>query len=437
MSWAGVGQGILDAFQGGPNAAEAQRTRIAQEKEALRQSQFEHDNAIAEMVSGGTLNPVFNGMVKRTTSSGPSAFQADAPIPGVPSAGGVPSQEHSYYDKADPSRVITHKTATGHTLQFEHVSPAEQLMSQFKAQAPLRQAMGQEADVTAARQGAEKRANAQADLEANGVPVGDEIADLVGLRHGQKLLPQQYDDLVRAAGSLLNYKSEAAKRAQPPPKKVAHSEVIKDDSGKSVQVTIFEDGTVEEKPLTAKGTVTAPKAEPGAATEFQKWRMNQGDKGQTASQAYQRATAWQTKIDKMQADKDKLAAENTALGEEMKTLGEQITPTPSTMMGVHVPGTGQTFPQKSAKERIKARARMNQIQEKITRNNELFKGIHSRQQSALTIKNAVMEANGIEQPSPNAAKTATQADVERYAQQFHMTPEAAAAAFKQDGIEVQ
>lgn len=439
MSWAGVGQGILDAFQGGPLAADAARTRIAQQKQNLQESAEAHDADIAKLVADGTLNPSYNGMVKRSVSSGPSAYQADAPIPGVPGAGGVPSQDLSYFDKADPARMVTHKTATGHTLQFERASPADQLMAQFKANAPVRQAAfqeeGSQASQTAARQGEDKRGEYLKNLEAEGLPISDTLADLMGQKRGQKVLPGNLDDFMRAGAQVERANTAAAK----PTKKVAHSEVVKDDSGKSVQVTTFEDGTVDEHPLKAVGTSAKPPAGQ-ELTPYQKFEMDRANK----TDANNRVKTWQDKIDKIQGDQDKIVGENTAAGQRVTEIQQQLDAKNGGLFGTGL----DAGPAIKGKDRIKLQTEQGALRAKIQGNAAKHTELESRKQGHARIKAAIMGTNGLtdEGGTPataaapqagNAPKTASQAQVAAYAQKFGMTPEAAAAAFKQDGIEVQ
>lgn len=128
----GLFQNIAQAFS--PGGAQGYRSREADidyEKQltasrkqlADQQAEDFHVRSLHDLMDQGALPVGPGGVVKRTmhNAGNPSmGTMASGDIPGMPALpAGVGPTNGTLIDKADPSRVITHKSPDGQVFQFE------------------------------------------------------------------------------------------------------------------------------------------------------------------------------------------------------------------------------------------------------------------------------------------------------------------------------
>jgi len=271
--------------------------------------------------------------------------------------GGLVQNDDGTVRRADPSRLAKHKTAKGETVMGELYTPeeqigkqAERLMKQFQAEAEIRGAQNTEAvnfegQKATARKNAETAADAQA-REQNGIPIPAELDKVfpgISLggrarpaaaapmsetsspgtfagREQRKVLPTELDDLIRSAGSFSNYQSQIEQRGQPKARTIKSTDKIEDKStGKVTQVITYDDGTIEEKPLSA----TVAKEKPGGAggiTAYQQLQLQERAENKKAATL----NSWQSKLDKIQQDQDAIVKETEAASSEYEDLQTQL-----------------------------------------------------------------------------------------------------------------
>ncbi len=416
--------GFFDALMNGlpSNPVRRQREATATGTEQQnRQSAEKFDmDLFNHMEQIGAL-PVVGGMVKSPM------YDTSAPAD-------MPDQVITR--QADKKRVLTHKAADGQTVQFE--VPDEQTQQRRGLYKHMQDVMGpvqtQVRDAENQNEGAAQAAKYrgietgkndadQVNREAIGLDVPSELEKVLpGISTGsngkrRKVLPSELDDLTRSAGQFANYTSEAEARKNPQ-KKVAKTELSRDDAGKQTQIVTYTDGTMEEQPVNARG-VTAKGAGAGLTT-MQQHTVAREDE----NDIHNRAMVWQNKIDKFEGDQSELAKENVAHGQEMTEIGTQL-----------------ANDELKGKDRAQAIRRKNLLQSLIDGNNEKFKTIEGQKKSALKIKDSIRAANGNpvaqEQAKANAPpKTATIGQVNKYAKQYGLDLAAAQKAFEDQGITI-
>lgn len=392
-------------------------TQVDQKKHDFDMRLWDHMNEIGALPSVG-------GMVKAPmydTSAPPEMQDAVVTRP------------------ADKTRLFTHKTADGQTVQFEMPDePTQQRRALYQhmqsvmgpAQQQIRGAADENAAATQeATQLGSARGKNKGDVEkraSEGIAIPKQLEDVLpGIATGAdgqpvKVLPSELDDITRAAGQFANYQSEAATRKNPA-KKVIKSELSRDDQGNQTIINSYGDGTTEEVPVKAKG-VTAKGGANGQPTPYQQYTMGRN----TQNDTHARAMVWQNKLDTLQSEEDKLSEQNVSAGREMTEIGTQL-------QNGELTGT-------TAKNQ--AKRRLSTLQAQIDGNNQRVKAIGSQKKNALTIKNSIMSASGgavaQEQAKANAApKTANLGQVNAYAKKYGLTLEAAQKAFEDDGVTVQ
>jgi hypothetical protein len=163
--------------------------------------------------------PVVNGLVnEQSTPSlsapalGPSGSGPDAngvqmpssPTPGD-NLGPVSLPAITTVRKADPSRTVKWKDATGDTVTYELPTAEEQAMRQLQLGAPAQKAAVDQAraKALAAEQG--KGQAYQDDLATRGVPIPADVASTLGYPPGSKVLPEELPDLQTKALSLRQF----------------------------------------------------------------------------------------------------------------------------------------------------------------------------------------------------------------------------------------
>lgn len=438
MSW----QTFLNGFApGGNQGVQARQTQIDDEKQRMRQSAEDHDMKLADMMDAMGAQPVQSGMVHRQVFTPPSGDFSD--IPGVASGPRIPGTSGYVLDKADPSRVVTHKTADGQTVQWERPSVEQQMLrAAHQRLANLqnpenKEAVMQDQRQTAAGVQANSRAHAtgfnQAAQDEREGPAGVDVPGsldqyLPGISKGpdgkpRRVLPgAELDNTIKATGSYADLTSKAETRGQPKPKEVQSVHITKDDKGNQTQVTVFKDGTSQEKPLSAKGET---KATPGGITGYQQYEMKRNEQ----KDAEARVLPWQKRIEDAQAEEDKIGAENVGHGREMVEIGTQL--------------QNGELTGKAAK--TQAKRRMDTLQALIDKNNQRVETLHSTKKNAQTIKDSIFGANGgapaaaapAQQQRPGAAKVVSMAQLAAYAKKNNIDIAAAQSAAKAEGYSVR
>ncbi len=318
-------------FQGLGNVAKKgfELTNTGQRLKDSERRRLDEDNEFVELVQGKGAKFALNGMVDE---------------------GGV-------LRKADPSRIIKHKTADGKTVMFELPTAEEQirsnadrLMQQFQAQAPVREGQANEAISNAGRtRGAQNSADSaatDADRERNGIPLTSLESIFPGISAGgamprpaaaapmsatsdpgqlnvrepRKALPTEFDDLVRAGANLENIKSLIADRGKKPQRQIKATKEIEDDAGNVTEVITYDDGTVEEKKLTAKGKKTKPTGSAGGLTAYQQLQ----EKNRQEDKAAKKVDTRQAELEALQAQEDGLLSANQALLEQRAKLKNSL-----------------------------------------------------------------------------------------------------------------
>lgn len=245
----------------------------------------------------------------------------------VPVMNGIVHRD-GFLEKADPSRIVKHKTAEGDTVSWQLPTPEEQrkfqakaLMDQFESQAPMRAGIQQEEAAGAgaketAIQGARNTARQQ-QLEQTGVPIPAALEQVLpgitgaqplgtaapirptpeadtggrsldrlpvgparpspvpGQTGARRVLPSELDNIIQSAGSFANYQSEIAKRNQPKAlAPIGAPHITEDRNGKQTAIVMLNDGTIKEQPLAATGKgEKVPELTP-----YQKWQMARTNK---------------------------------------------------------------------------------------------------------------------------------------------------------------
>ncbi len=338
---------------------------------------------------------------------------------------------------ADKTRLFTHKTADGQTVQFELPDQATQQRRALYQhmqdvmggpQQQIRGAENQQAgDKAASTYGGAERGRLEAesaDTQTNGFNVPLTLNDVLpGISTGPNGQPRKVkagdlDNLIKSTGDYANLTAEAENRKNPQ-KKVAKTELSRDDQGNQVQINTYSDGSIEELPVKAKG-VTAKTSATGGITPFQAHTIGREDE----ADVHNRAMVWQNKMDKYEEEQSVLTKENIAHGQEMTELGTQL-----------------ANKELNSKDKAKAIRQKNLLQSQIDGNKARFDILESQKKGAQKIKDSIRGANGIEQSPTQAAaqpapKSATRAQIAAAAAKLGVTPEAAAAKYQSLGVKI-
>ncbi len=342
---------------------------------------------------------------------------------------------------ADKTRLFTHKTADGQTVQFELPDQATQQRRALyqhmqdamgPVQSQIRGAENQQAgDKAASTYGGAERGRLEAesaDTQANGFNVPSTLNDVLpGISTGpngqpRKVKASDLDNLIRSTGDYANLTTEAEARKHPQ-KKVAKTELSRDDQGNQVQINTYSDGSIEELPVKAKG-VTAKTSAAGGITPFQAHTIGREDE----ADVHNRAMVWQNKMDKYEVDQAKLVDENVTHGREMTEIGTQLE-------------NGELKDTSNNKAKTQAIRRKKLLQSMIDGNNAQWKTLESQKNNAQKIKDSIRSANGMEASPTQAAaqpapKSATRAQIAAAAKKLGVTPEAAAAKYQSLGVKI-
>ncbi len=421
--------GFLDSLMNGlqSNPVRQQReANVAATKQEVDQRSHEFDMALWDKMNEMGALPVVGGAVHAPRDD----TSAPVDLPDVVTTRPV-----------DKTRLFTHKTADGQTVQFELPDqPTQQRRALYQHMqnvmgGPQQQVRAAEnANVSAANEagqlghGRGVNEAAQENRQAIGLDVPSELDQVLpGISKGpngqpRKILPSEADDLFRGVGEYANYKSEAEARKNPQ-KKVAKTELSRDDQGNQVQINTYSDGSIEELPVKAKG-VTAKTSAAGGITPFQQHTIGREDE----ADVHNRAMVWQNKIDDFEKEQAKLSQENIAHGQEMTEIGTQL-------------ANGELKDTSQGKFKTQAIRRKGLLQSLIDGNNERFKTVESQKKSAQKIKDSIRGANGMEASPTQAAaqpapKSATRAQIAAAAKKLGVTPEAAAAKYQSLGVKI-
>ena len=261
-----VVSGLMRGFAMGEMLRQSAMDRERFERERVRADQEAQMGDIrGRMLMEEYTRPVTAGMVEEQVNLGkPKGFEptypatkggegAELPISASmrPSAALLFPQETTLVRKADPKRAVKYKTRDGETIEGEMLTRAEQVKraqdEESIHQRMLRDRKIEEVKATANAQAEAQRAQKYKDREAFGTPIGEQMAKDLKMVPGTKVLPSEYDDLIKA--------QEALKKAGK--KGVKDYWLNEDDQGNRSIGILYETGETEEKPLGQKGKIVS------------------------------------------------------------------------------------------------------------------------------------------------------------------------------------
>lgn len=196
MQWAN----LMSSMLGEQTSQALQKRGLDQHQQQIDMQQQEQqrraqaaDNEFAEHMQKLGATPIVNGVVKRQLGAKmPDSEVGNVKMPGAEVPGIL-------LDKPDPNRVVNWKASDGTPIAFELPSLADQIRTQWAAQAPVREGQVQQERATAQAHAegsaAGQSAGRQADLAARGVELPADLAEYYKLPAGLKVLPEQLQSI--------------------------------------------------------------------------------------------------------------------------------------------------------------------------------------------------------------------------------------------------
>lgn len=240
----------------------------------MRQAQEDREEARFEMQAlAGGAKAARGGMVL-------DQIRAPLPVADPMNPGQIRMEERDteLARKADAGRTV--KLRNGKS--YELPTPEEQLKRRVEQARMVADAEGASRIARLREEMGIKDEAKRNDLNTRGIPLSGDLAKRLGIAEGTKFLPEQMDEMVRAAGSLANYDSLIEHRNQPKPAPVPkmHGTVTDDAGNVSAVMVDPETGTPRLQRLGAGGKAKTPGADPAvkAAEKAEAAKNAKGEK---------------------------------------------------------------------------------------------------------------------------------------------------------------